>query len=1146
MSKPIFNQEQQQTPDRTIRQQVLNIKQSFILEAPAGSGKTALIAARFLALLAEVQHPHQIMAVTFTRKAAAEMAERVFGALSRARQASPSAPANPWEALLLDLARAALERKAAWQILLRNPDALFVDTFHGFCARIARNWPLEARVAPGLPVLDEINQRAVLELAVSQYLHEFNTADARLSAVESEAFQRRLLAANSNVGYISKQLMDLLARRDRLEEFINLFSRPKAAAVLEERTNQLLALYLGQLQTYFNSQCESWQALKKHLDEQAAAKAELLADAVPAAGLKDLMAWQQAAEVFLTKAGTPRRQFKQVDFGPALSPRLTKFISELPEVIAATFQFVQKLPAAEPDNVGCAALNDMIILAGGALSRYQALLNTRGLDFMELELATMRALRQTNQPGESLIFFHEHLRHILVDEAQDMNDTQVRILGALTEGWEPGDGRSVFIVGDPKQSIFRFRRAEVSLFETLKAGLPRASEAPLPLRHLVLTANFRSRAPLVAFVNQIFSQVMDKPEKAFDEVNFISSRAARTDAAAAPAPINLNIFYYRGGAGQPAALPLRAEAREQEASYVAAAVAALSQQKPQASIAILIPARTHLARYVTALAGLGVPLRLMEGVPMRERPETRHMLNLLQALLRPYDDLAWTGALRAPWCRVPLANLLQLAQQTPKLSSWSQKIINAGRQTHRQIAHFLDAYEKIQADFGREPYASSLQRFWEELDGPAATAASAGAAGLFNTMRFLNLLRQCPAGGGAATLAYLERLLEQAYTPPDPRAAFSPITMMTIHKAKGLEFDHVFAVGLDYAPSSSKAKQDMDAAFLMDRLPNERRDYLATSPKDRANAEPLLAYQLLADLGQRRNLSEYKRLFYVACTRARETLSLSGICLQSNKPEQRASGTDSAISWLERMHAAGGWDPAMVAVLKNPTAPAAPAPDEQPAAAMRPAPFAPEPLPYLIKSPSQIDDETALTARGGTEEPEGIPRARGTIMHRIFETLARHRPAADWERALPPADALMAALAAEGIAAQHQRALALGILEEVRQAWNYPPFVETRANAALIVPEWAIEDRLDEQTLRAGRVDLMLQSAAEIILIDFKTGKSAADLDAWLAAETAKYRPQLKAYAEMAAKILAPLKRPPRPMLFFTALPHWIEIKLSN
>ncbi|MFH1477186.1 MAG: UvrD-helicase domain-containing protein [Verrucomicrobiota bacterium] len=1158
-----------QAPDIQIRREALDTRRSFILEAPAGSGKTALLTARFLALLADVGHPRQILAVTFTRKAAAEMADRITRTLRQAQDHNHTAPSGSWEAHLLELARKALKVHPDWDVLLRSPDAFLVETFHGFCGRVARNWPLEARTPPALTsrkvgaLLDEIGQEVLLDEAVAEYVHAFAAGDSRRDTAETAAFQRRLAAANNNVGVISNQLADILARRDRLEGLITIFQHPHAADELGRRTEQLAALYLKELHDYFTRHKENWLALRRCLDEHKidlpapafvrqcrtkAGLAEALSAKIPGSSLRDVPAWQSAANVFLVKAGTPRKQFKSMEFGENFGKTPpADFIRDLPSEIARILNFTREWQATG-DPAGFEALSDCMRLAGGALKCFGKMMNARGLDFMELELAALRAFsaiggsasggNQADRPGDSLIFFHEHLRHILVDEAQDMNDNQVRMLSALTEGWEPDDGRTVFIVGDPKQSIFRFRRAEVSLFEALQAnGLARRAEAPLPLKALHLKTNFRSRPRLVAFANTFFARVMAMPNKAFGEVSFNASEPVRGEIAP-PMPITLAFFDYRPANNLQTTLPRKSEAREQEAGYIARRVAALHRDDSASSIAILIPARTHLTPYVRAMEALAIPIRLMEGVPMPDCPEVRHLLNLFKALLRPHDDVAWAGALRAPWCHVPNAVLEKLARM-PAPARWSEKITVFGRQDHPEIFRFNAALDKIRPDFGRERYAISLQHIWEELGGPAAVVRMCGPAGLANSMRCFDLLGQCPEGRGEETLANLERLLARAWTPPDPRAAFSNVAVMTIHKAKGLEFDHVFVVGLDREPGGRVARRERNAAFLMERLPEGERDtvvcpssFLAATAGDRRTDTQSLAQILLSDLGLRRDAAEYKRLIYVAVTRARETITLSGLIPQTTGAQERPS----AIAWLARMDQAGVFNGLPVKMLKNPqhvkTGARRMAPPKQPPA---PAPFEPDPLPYLLRSPSKIEDATATAARSGADETEPDAKARGLVMHRLFETLARGSP-------LPKSPAVAAALMDEGLTHRQCQALAKEILHECRRAWEFEVLAALREAATEIIPEWAIEDCFDKNVIRVGRVDLVLKTADHIVLVDFKTGRPGPDCDTWLKFEIERYRPQLGAYREMTAKTL---KIPPariQTALFFTALPRWEEV----
>ncbi|OYV67454.1 MAG: hypothetical protein B7Z74_09580, partial [Deltaproteobacteria bacterium 21-66-5] len=341
-----------------------------------------------------------------------------------------------------------------------------------------------------------------------------------------------------------------------------------------------------------------------------------------------------------------------------------------PAEAAEALATVRRWPPAGEDPVGLEALADLLALADSARRHLAARIPGAGLDYLELELAALRSLRWAEVPSESLIFYNEHLRHLLVDEAQDMNEVQVRILSRLTEGWEPGDGRSLFVVGDPKQSIFRFRRAEVSLFTGLQErGLAREGEASYPLVPLELTANFRSEPALVGFCNALFEALWPEPGKDGEGVAFRASEPAR-EASYAGVGVRVALFT-QGEEARPGAAPLPSAA-EREAAYVAGRVSELHAAEPGATIGLLFPARPALGPFVSALNRLGVPVRLVEGESLAGRPEVRHLVNLFTALARPYDDVAWAGCLRSPWLWLSDAELLQLSSLG---GFWSSKVL---------------------------------------------------------------------------------------------------------------------------------------------------------------------------------------------------------------------------------------------------------------------------------------------------------------------------------------------------------------------------------------------------------------------------------------------------------------------------------------
>jgi len=1103
--------------DQKIREEALDPSQSFILEAPAGSGKTDLLTARFLVLLSRVSHPAQIMAVTFTRKAAAEMANRLSAVLRSAGEKGVK-PANPWEGQLLALGRKVLRTHGSHLPTLFNPDSMRVGTFHSFCASIIRSWPLEAQVLPGADLLDDIDQEVALEAVVEQYLQDVRPG--RATAEELEAYERRLAASNNHPATVSEQLRELLRRRDRLADLpIGNVDLQSLGSELHVRLQGYVGSFLSPLSEYFAAQRGAWNQLRRELGRGEGRLAGTVPEINPGLDLDDVSAWKNVATVFLTQAGTPRKVFPSKsgfpkDFGKSDAAR---WITHLPQEPAALLAHVAKWPDLEGDNVGLTELTDILILVAGGLRRLEESLRSQGMDYLELELATLRALAWAKRPSESLVFYHEHLRHVLVDEAQDLNDIQVRILGRLTEGWEPGDGRTVFMVGDPKQSIYRFRRAEVNLFYELRdKGLLRTDEAALPLKPLALSTNFRSRPHLVEFINGLFEEVMSSPRRDYDEVTFSPSKPHRPES---PSSMLVTVAVFNDE--EDGLAPL-----EREAEWVAHAVARLHQDRREETIAVLFAVRTHLATYVRALDRLEVPLRLMEGTLLKERPEVIHLLNLFTAMTRPFDDLAWAAAIRSPWLSVSNQLLCDLASGR---GLWFQRILSS-RETSTELSRFCAAITDAQKLFGREPYNSTMSRLWEDLDGPRSVSSQYGEQGVSNGMAFLDLLGLCSGLPAEDALLKLHRLVETAYAPGNPKGALSNVQMMTIHRAKGLEFDHVFAVNLDYDPlGGGKGEQP---AYRMERLPGEERHFLFAATGDRRTGKQNLASFLLKDLEDRRALAEARRLLYVVTTRAKESLTLTG---RGKRPSPDAEREEIPFKKpLPFLLKVAVKEELPLRLLFNPE----PSGLSKPAGRaftlqLAPPSFEAEALPYRMTSPSKLEDETFQAAEPGAEEEDGSARARGLVIHRILETLARKEP-------LPTVEAIFAALSAEGIAPSDAKGIAIEVLQETRAAWEAPDFRSLRDSAQEVQTEWALEDFDGDKNIRVGRFDLLLKVNDRWVVLDYKAGRPEGDVETWVRNQKRRYGPQLGAYVEMMAQMLSIPAENIRSAMLFTALPRLV------
>jgi len=1114
-------------PDQSVRDAALAPDRSFILEAPAGSGKTDLLTARYLGLLEGVRSPRQILAVTFTRKAAHEMQSRILGILDRTLAGAE--PESPWDARMLELARRAAANPRLTPEVLRNPSSYRIGTFHSFCGSLVKAFPVESGVPPGGAVLGDLDQESAREGAVADLLEDI--LHGGRPGLEP-ALEARLAARGGSLDRVSGELLSLLERRDQLEAFGQALRKDGAdpGRTVRDAISRLMSGHLAPARDYLASRPEAYAALRSDLAACGAPAAAHLPEVLPPMTAEAARPWIALAAVFLAKAGTLRKTTHHTIHGKGFAKTQSwAFLKETPEEVTASLSAV-RLWSPEAGLEGLDELADVFSLSAAALEVLSRRIPAAGLDYIELELAALRCLRWQDVPSRGLVFLQEHLRHLLVDEAQDMNDLQVDILSRLTEGWQPGDGRTVFVVGDPKQSIYRFRRAEVALFSGLaREGIPREGEAPFALEPLRITANFRSDPRLVRFCNALFERVMADPDPVRDEVPFGPGEPFLEEDPE-PAPVAVASFErFTGDDGEPS----DDDPREREAAWVASRIAALHRERPGDTIALLYPARTVLDHFVRAIRDAGVPLRLLDGEDLTARPEVRHLENLFTALARPFDDIAWAAALRAPWCRLPMAALCGLAERE---GPWSRRVLALADEEGPARAFAGAAREALRL-FGREPYARTLLRLWEDAGGPRATAASYGAAGVANALAFLSKLDGCGILPTEEALDVLGRILARSYAPPDPQAAHSPVSALTIHRAKGLEFDHVFAAYLDRSPLSGYSRNK--PVLAISRWPSGDRPVLVAAQTGFSGREENLAYHLLDELEKGRAQAEDRRLFYVAATRARKSLTLTG----QRSPRQKECPLKRLLEAVACGEGLGAPFSEMdVTLLENPEAPREARGAAPLLPVLDPPPFDPEPLPYAFAKASdagdEAEEETALPPRhGGGEEPDPHARPRGTVIHRILETLARARP-------LPSEKAVAAALVDEGMPAADAASEAGPAIEEALAAWSFPGFSALRKRAEALLPEWGVEDyRAEGGTLRLGRIDLALRLPEGFALVDYKTARrpDSAPEQEWFDYEVAQYRHQLAAYADM-VRALEGAPAAVTAYLFFTAEGRLVEV----
>ncbi|MCK9376789.1 MAG: UvrD-helicase domain-containing protein [Syntrophobacterales bacterium] len=1121
--------------DQAVRDQALGYRESFHLEAPAGSGKTSVLLARFLTLLARVDAPEEMLALTFTRKAAGELRARVMGLLWERQDPGPEA--SPLDLKLRELVQQVFRKHGDEAHLKLTPERLPIMTFHGFCAQLLKLAPQEAGAPLEFKLLEEDEARWLKAEALEELRSRLNAR--RPADPVRRALVRRLVRLNNDWRRLAKELDGLLSRRDSLGEFLGLarVSRDAAAyqRLLQERFRLVLLPVLEALRAALAGSAlglvwgEFWGEL------QGSPHGDLLPAAIPGTGPADLIGWQGISQVLLTASqGELRKRLSPKDGFPEgfNQKKWSALIQDLPGPVARRLKQCRDLAPAGASPEEAAALQDLVILVGEALGVFEQLCAHRGaLDFVALEAATLNLLSE-DDPTEIMLRLDWRLKHILVDEFQDTSQNQMHLLCRLMAGWQGAGGRTLMVVGDPKQSIYGWRQAKPRLFMESRQGLPCGASSRLPLTPMWLTTNFRATRTLIAWVNQVFEDTIMTGGTAGADFHRAEPRPG------APEGLVPHLAFFTGGTDL--------AARELEARWLARQVAqALPGLKDKETIGILLFTRKHLPLYLQALSEAGLAVRVREGLKLADSRVVTHLHNLARALVRPQDQVAWAGVLRGPWAPQALDILARVAQTTGKV--WPEKLrpLAGEADCPGDLADLAASLGKARDQVGRRPLAEILTEWLDGTRAWAGIAAWEGPLGVANARTYLDLLAAAEAGLPEATFGKADFNLEEAFQPPDPRAAASQVEILTVHGAKGLEFDQVFLPFLDWQPLKS---EDNTPPFLLEEIPESRVHGLALArPYAKEKQSPL--YVLLRDVKNQRVVDEARRVFYVAVTRARQRLVMSAVAKTAKNGGWQVSG-DSPLAWLKGHYRqdlpdAGpplSWPDPEVEVELVTAAP----PLIQEAAGRKALPdawdFQPEAAPYEMISPSRLAAPPAEAQRAPeTEAPEGgdAARLRGEVMHRALQTLARGGP-------LPDSAALAAALRQSGLPA----AAAAGLAPEMRaelEACRADPFL-----AALLRPEtdgaaseWLLEDRPRPGAIRRGVIDRLAFDGQDWWILDYKSSRPAAgeNWEAFMAREAAKYRPQLLAYREMAAKARG-LKPPGaiRLGVYFTACRQVVEI----
>jgi ATP-dependent helicase/nuclease subunit A len=949
--------------DQDARDFAVNPANNVVLEASAGTGKTRVLVERYVRLILAGVEPANILAITFTRKAAAEMRDRILEALTR-RAAEGALTPDHW--------RRIRERIADIQI----------STIDAFCFALLREFPLEAGVDPSFDVADETEMARFAGEALELTMR----AVRGLVAADEDV---RLLLAEVKAPVLQDALASMLDRRH--------VALPAIAAFVGRRRGPATAAEAGEAFIGRLRDAIADPAVRRALVDDGpsgaagfrwvAADLQRLAAGSPFESAGAVQHLRRRFErYFLTKAGAPRKKISRPITSRDFANDAAKRRHE--DAVARVAPDVHEALARLDADVNRLLARGLLRVVGIASDVYERLLVDHALlDFAAMLERAVALVGRQEEFARSRLKLQARYHHLLVDEFQDTSRLQWRLIELLVQAWGEGEGAadaptSIFVVGDRKQSIYRFRHAEVTLLDEAAVRIAALRPGSAPRR--AITTSFRAVPELLAFVNALGAAMEGDPA--------LPDRFRYTDADRFPAP---DVSPGARRDGEPVLGLIAAESMEAAAATVATEISRLIGQVPVRDrdgparparpddIAILFRARAGHQYFEDALAARGVRTYVYKGLGFFDAPEVQDLQALLRYLAAPDSNLRAAELLRSRLVRLSDVGLARLA---PAIGAALAPDPPAGIDARLDPID-RDALVKLRAGLARWlPLADRVppselldailreSAYMLELRGPRLEQARE------NLKKVRGLVRRVE-NRGYATLGRLAAYFDTLRAGEESNAiieAAGAVNLMTMHAAKGLEFPIVFLVNMHMGgrgrpPGFSVIERGVDG-------------------------EPEVAFHTTEGtaLEDRRETEELRRLLYVAVTRARDRLYL-GAEVDANgrmKRQGKCLGSLLPTSLAELFESAARGPDTDVVMWKAPAATfdfrvCRPIPASRPIAQSAPTPAARADVPpVVVEGPMVVaatsgvqSGEPAVASAGG---PPG-DRLLGSLVHRLFQ-----------------------------------------------------------------------------------------------------------------------------------------------------------------
>jgi|GEM_PF-130276 len=950
--------------DQEHRRIALDTTRSFIVQAPAGSGKTSLLVQRYLALLDQVVDPREILAITFTRKAAAKMRQRIT------EKIHPIAPSS-----------------------------LRIQTIDSFCYQLIAQAPFTAGLGTTNPTIVQEPVAERYYLAASQAL---------LNELTDKKFPQRQLLKNlllyldNDVGRFTSLCIEILKRREQWLPYIvhiKVCAKNESIALREMLEKSLKALVKEQLtrcQQIFPSELLNEAILLANfalanlstdshyylMAENIKLEHKLFTDVggsnISEAGVSiatNLLSWQQLIVFLLTTRDSEWRKknsiTKTIGFPAAtgvtdkdeqmlyrqMKERIIALIEKLERIegLKHALTEVKHLPLPLYTEEQWQVLDSLIELLPRLVAQLNLIFQTAGVvDYTAISLAAERILGSSENITDVALNLDYRIKHILVDEFQDISFAQYRLIEKLIAGWEVGDGHTLFLVGDPMQSIYRFRQAEVGLF--LRAANDGIGN--VKLEKLQLVTNFRSVANIVNWVNENFTKMMPPlTDVALGCTPFCKAQVGKTLAAtetvekiaeakekiAATADIasensfsdhkkiygvEVHLLTHPHATDERRSYDDNDDETQIEAQHILGIIKNIIDCDPQSSIAILVSARSHLGAIISSLKTENISYHAVDLERLNSSAVIQDLLSLTRALINLADRIAWLAILRAPWCGLSLSDLHLIANAVAVndsdavsesimdandsgnfantilwhiLSKYHDEVkddkpsvgtlIGLSTDGRKKLARFLPIIQQTICNRGRQDLRLWIENCWRKLGGPACIEGQSQNMGqdqnanginqLETVAKFFDLLdatSKLNGNGDTIDIDLFEKQLAKLYLSCTDTTA--QLQIMTIHRAKGLEFDHVIVSGLHH-----QTRSDVHRLFMwLERSRLCGGSDLLLAPLKAVGVKESAVYNYLRKYEQEKDYYENGRLLYVAATRAKQSLHLVALVKTAQYP----------------------------------------------------------------------------------------------------------------------------------------------------------------------------------------------------------------------------------------------------------------------